>query len=216
MEKLICTLFVDFTATVSADTLLLRGATVHTVTNGTLATADVLILDGKIAEVAEKIDAKAEPEVRIDAPDVDAHRAIARQFLSQIGASEQAPFLAALEQHSEHWWQAWLAALRRTTHLKTWQHFRQQALQRTLSEALDRQSFSAEIKSRILEQVQRTRPAGSTWKLDRAPTLAFEALDDQRTRQLALAVIGRMNGAEIRQLRLPLGRVIDALENSFH
>lgn len=60
MEKLILTLFVALTATASADTLLLRGATVHTVTKGTLATADVLIRDGKISEVAEKIDAKAE------------------------------------------------------------------------------------------------------------------------------------------------------------
>lgn len=58
MEKLILTLLVAFTANVSADTLLLSGATVHTVTKGTLASADVLIRDGKIAEVAEKIEAK--------------------------------------------------------------------------------------------------------------------------------------------------------------
>jgi dihydroorotase-like cyclic amidohydrolase len=63
MEKLILTLLVAFTANVSADSLLLSGATVHTVTKGTLASADVLIRDGKIAEVSEKIEAKADRTV---------------------------------------------------------------------------------------------------------------------------------------------------------
>jgi imidazolonepropionase-like amidohydrolase len=38
-----------------ADTLLLRGATIHTVSNGTLAPGDVLIKDGRIAAVAAHI-----------------------------------------------------------------------------------------------------------------------------------------------------------------
>ncbi len=39
-----------------AETLLLRGATVHTVANGTLTPGDVLVRDGKIAAVAARID----------------------------------------------------------------------------------------------------------------------------------------------------------------
>ncbi|MDZ4402718.1 amidohydrolase family protein [Prosthecobacter sp.] len=64
MEKLILTLLVALTTTsASADTLLLRGATVHTVANGTLSTGDVLIRDGKIAQVGEKIEAQADRTV---------------------------------------------------------------------------------------------------------------------------------------------------------
>jgi imidazolonepropionase-like amidohydrolase len=60
MEKLILILLTALTTPVSAETLLLRGATVHTVTNGTLQRADVLIRDGKITQVAEKIEAAVE------------------------------------------------------------------------------------------------------------------------------------------------------------
>jgi imidazolonepropionase-like amidohydrolase len=43
-----------------ADTLLLRGAVVHTVTNGTLEAGDVLVRDGRIAEVGANIAQKAD------------------------------------------------------------------------------------------------------------------------------------------------------------
>lgn len=62
MEKLIASLVVALTLApaAQADTLLLRGATVHTVANGTLAPGDVLIRDGRIAAVAARIDEPAE------------------------------------------------------------------------------------------------------------------------------------------------------------
>lgn len=65
MEKLILILLVAFTTAASADTLLLRGATVHTVTNGTIESGDVLIRDGKIAAVAARIDDKADRVIEL-------------------------------------------------------------------------------------------------------------------------------------------------------
>jgi imidazolonepropionase-like amidohydrolase len=47
----------------SAESLLLRGATVHTVTHGTLAPGDVLVRDGKIAAVASRIEEPADRAV---------------------------------------------------------------------------------------------------------------------------------------------------------
>lgn len=47
-------------AQAAADSILLRGATIHTVSQGTLARGDVLIRDGKIAAVAASIDEKAD------------------------------------------------------------------------------------------------------------------------------------------------------------
>ncbi len=46
-----------------AETLLLRGATVHTVANGTLTPGDVLVRDGKIGTVAARIDEAADRTV---------------------------------------------------------------------------------------------------------------------------------------------------------
>jgi imidazolonepropionase-like amidohydrolase len=65
MEKLtslLCAL-VAVTFTAHAETLLLRGATVHTVANGTLTPGDVLVRDGKIAAVGSRIDQTADRTV---------------------------------------------------------------------------------------------------------------------------------------------------------
>jgi imidazolonepropionase-like amidohydrolase len=65
MEKLtsIFCAFVAVAFTAQAETLLLRGATVHTVAKGTLTPGDVLVRDGKIAAVAERIDQTADRTV---------------------------------------------------------------------------------------------------------------------------------------------------------
>jgi imidazolonepropionase-like amidohydrolase len=65
MEKLtsfICALLVLALAA-QAETLLLRGATVHTVAKGTLTPGDVLVRDGKIAAVAARIEETADRTV---------------------------------------------------------------------------------------------------------------------------------------------------------
>jgi imidazolonepropionase-like amidohydrolase len=54
-------LLLSFTA--HAETLLLRGATVHTVAKGTLTPGDVLVRDGKIAAVAPRLDEAADRTV---------------------------------------------------------------------------------------------------------------------------------------------------------
>jgi len=64
MEKLIALILaVALASTTDAATLLLRGATVHTVTQETLSPGDVLIRDGKIAAVAARIDEKVDRTV---------------------------------------------------------------------------------------------------------------------------------------------------------
>jgi imidazolonepropionase-like amidohydrolase len=62
MEKLIPSLIalLALHAAAFAETLLLRGATVHTVTKGTLAPGDVLVRDGRIAAVAARIEEPAD------------------------------------------------------------------------------------------------------------------------------------------------------------
>ncbi len=50
-------------AAAPAGTLLLRGATVHTVSHGTLTPGDVLVRNGKIAAVAPKIDEPADASI---------------------------------------------------------------------------------------------------------------------------------------------------------
>lgn len=62
MDKLIATILIAAVSPgiIKAESLLLRGATVHTVAKGTLATGDVLVRDGRIAAVAERIEEKAD------------------------------------------------------------------------------------------------------------------------------------------------------------
>jgi imidazolonepropionase-like amidohydrolase len=65
MEKLTLILLAVLlpTAGAPAESLLLRGATVHTVTHGTLAPGDVLVRDGRIAAVAPRIEEAADRSI---------------------------------------------------------------------------------------------------------------------------------------------------------
>ena len=65
MEKLTLTLcaVLALAFPAHAETLLLRGATVHTVAKGTLSPGDVLVRDGKIADVGARIDQTADRTV---------------------------------------------------------------------------------------------------------------------------------------------------------
>jgi imidazolonepropionase-like amidohydrolase len=56
---------VALTLSAHAETLLLRGATVHTVSRGTLTPGDVLVRDGKIAAVAARIDEAADRTIEL-------------------------------------------------------------------------------------------------------------------------------------------------------
>ena len=59
-RSLICLLAFVFTDSSHADSLLLKGATVHTVSGATLPSTDVLVKDGKIAAIAASITEKAD------------------------------------------------------------------------------------------------------------------------------------------------------------
>ncbi len=58
--------FIALHSTAGAETLLLRGATVHTVSNGTLAPGDVLVRDGRIAAVAARIEEAADRTIDLN------------------------------------------------------------------------------------------------------------------------------------------------------
>src|SRR4051812_15145076 len=60
---LLSILLLSLALSAHAETLLLRGATVHTVAKGTLTPGDVLVRDGKIAAVAPHIDEAADRTV---------------------------------------------------------------------------------------------------------------------------------------------------------
>lgn len=65
MKHLALIFFLSAFSITNADTILLRGAAVHTVAKGTLNSGDVLIRDGKIAAVAERIDEKADRVIEL-------------------------------------------------------------------------------------------------------------------------------------------------------
>ncbi len=155
-----------------------------------------------------------EGQVLLEPPGVDVHRSVAREFLEKVPEELRARLRSSLEQSSDGWWQAWLRDLRGSTHLPSWNSFRRDAFEHRLRSQLSAATTNepeiervlATIRDHHLEASPRGRRATSQVDLNRIE------VDDLR--RLVIEAVRRMSPPELRDLRLPLGVVLDVLASS--
>jgi hypothetical protein len=152
----------------------------------------------------------------------DVHRAAARAFIDRPGVDPRCreALSLALEDSSEGWWAKWQTTVRTEFPgcLLAWAEHRRQTLQTllearlrevTADESAARAAYSAVSGSRLQrrhpESPARANPEGAlppTRQAQGRPTL-FAVVQ---------AAIGNMSERELRQLWLPVGVLLDAIE----
>jgi hypothetical protein len=153
-------------------------------------------------------------KIVLDPPEVEAHREIAREFLSGLPADLQPKLQTALDSSSPQWWRAWTRALRTAECLAPWSAFRRQKLEDHLSSKLRAAGFEAPVIDAILKGV-REQQAPMPPQMQRTIKATFSKLDNgDMLRRIVTESVQRMSSAELRELRLPLGIVLDALATS--
>jgi hypothetical protein len=118
---------------------------------------------------------------------------------------------SALELTTDQWWQQWLRELRGSEHLAQWNAFRRRRLEGALTDRL-RNAGLSELKAESILYSVRERHAAATERkrAQRSPS----AEEGAALRKVAIAAIERMSTAELRELKLPLGIVLDAVNAS--
>lgn len=138
------------------------------------------------------------------------HLEAARSFLSQLPDPVQAELKPIVERAADDWWQEWMGKLRGTAYLADWSTFRHKQLEICLIRRLQSDGMSETSADRVLRLIQEQSAANRASKNPPAMRKNITA-DDAFLRQVVLAAIQDMTAAELRDLRLPLGRVLDAL-----
>jgi hypothetical protein len=132
------------------------------------------------------------------------HLQIAKDFLPSIDDAYARAKLTHITEHERPWWVPFFAAARAFGLERRWIEHRGRRLGAELARTLSAIGVPPD-KIRYLRQLENSRRAN-------APADQRARGDAESTlRRVALSVISRMSDADLRELKLPLGEVVDAL-----
>ncbi len=149
-------------------------------------------------------------QLLLEPPPIAAHRQFAREFLADFSGPMRDDLQAALADPSNEWRQRWYGALRNTEYLRAWNAFRRQRFEDLLATSLQMAGIDASHIEGILNLVKKSHVSNVEPQL-RPSAPAPSNLTDPDLRSLVVDVIRNMSTTELRELRLPVGLVLDAI-----
>lgn len=167
---------------------------------------DVSADDGTLSAV-ERSAQPAPGAARLMPPDESDHRAIAKAFLSlqlPSAAAELEPVISG----SAQWWQQWMKEVKKRDLSGTWGQFR---FVRLLSHFQEQVATSTANEAARDKAVLQLRSTVKTHQPSSHDSSAGGAASLTELRQVAMLSIEAMDERQLRELKLPLGAVMDAI-----
>jgi hypothetical protein len=151
-------------------------------------------------------------ELLVEPPSVGVHKEIATSFLENVPDSVADLLKAALEAPDAIWWQAWKRTLGNTEYLHQWTVFRRNRLEGRLETQLRQVGIEQTKAAEILQRVRKTQTTTRA-NTSQNGTLDLSPNDAATTalRRLIIGAVQHMDAKELREIRLPLGLVLDLL-----
>jgi hypothetical protein len=141
------------------------------------------------------------------------HRSIAAAFAEQTVAAVKERLAEVATLPDGPWWQRWQNEVRAAGLLRDWNAFRHENLRSKLHGRLAELGVDASVVDRAFTTICGSTAVGRR-PLSQTRAPLSHSGESTFARAIALQVIGRMSDQDIRELRLPLGLVLDALEDS--
>lgn len=175
----------------------------------------VLLVDrtSAVVKAVPRGTSATEDEILLVPPDVDVHRSVAQEFLARVSDGSRARLQEILEQPLDRWWQSWVRELRGSSLLSDWNTFRRHAFEGRFRSQLLAAAMSEASSDRVLAEI-RQRHLDAPQRRRSSLHASAEREDGEDIRRVVLEAVRRMSIAELRDLRLPLGVVLDVLASS--
>jgi hypothetical protein len=158
---------------------------------------------GELKVFAARQSPPGAPWKQVPPASVDSHREIARDFVATLLAFEPKEELTKILLE-ETWWGPFLQAARRNGIESEWRGFRHHRLWTEFEKTLKDAGISPEL-------VQNFRKAPT---IRHAPAIAQSGVStDEELRRIAISAVKNASVDDLRRIWLPLGVVVDALEN---
>jgi hypothetical protein len=156
-------------------------------------------------------------EVLLSPPGPEVHRAMAGSFLPEVAEEIRPALQAVLDSESDQWWQAWNRALRDEGLAEVWGKFRVSSFQGLLDDAVKSAGFDQPAASQIAAAIRRRRPTlrGPQQNGKVNPDLGA-IVDRAQLLEVVTGALQHLTTAELRELRLPVGAIVDALSHRAH
>ncbi|QLQ29613.1 MAG: hypothetical protein HZT39_16520 [Pseudoxanthomonas sp.] len=147
-------------------------------------------------------------EIKLSSPDSDFHREIARDFL-KIQFPGVASDLVPLITNNPQWWQQWVKEIRKRGISASWGQFRFHRLLSSFEKALDEHQLSPSARDAAVIQLR----SALEGEVEPARKVEGAAASSRlhELRRVAIAVVESLSEEELRELKLPLGLMVDAM-----
>lgn len=166
--------------------------------------------DGRMG-VVERKELPPEGWLKLSAPTVEAHQQIARDFLDhqfQGASSDLEPLIAS----GTHWWQQWMKEIKKRGLSASWGQFRFHRLLALFSAELVSRGVNGDVEGPAIIQLRGSMQVDTSASQISEPQMGSSSLS--QLRQIAIGAIEKMSEEQLRQLKVPLGSVLDALKQS--
>lgn len=173
--------------------------------------------DGRIVRPIREGTRKGKDVVVAPAPE-QVHRQLAREFLTGLDnpSAELATTLEqALDGSSPRWWRGWIEALRtrgEKSLYSRWLEHRRRGLEKALEMRLAEKGLDADAVTRAMTTVRAQRKKPPAAKGPKQQSEHSQSATPANLRDLVLRIVPDLSEGQLRELRLPLGAVLDALD----
>lgn len=149
------------------------------------------------------------PWVRVQSCSESEHLRIAMDFLPTIEAGQREALERVLQE--PRWWDGFAMETRRLNISQQWISFRHRELFKALMTALDASLTSSGIEVAPVQYSQLVDTVARQDSALRPDARPMSTSADDKLRKIVLAVIGKMTAHELKDLRLPVGDVLQAI-----
>lgn len=150
-------------------------------------------------------------EVLVEPASAEVHESMARQFAHDLGDELRSKLLPVISSIDTRWWQVWVRELRIAKKAVAWNNFRRRYLEERLSERLLESGFNRPDVESLLAAVRENHLFASARKQAAIPEPSHGRDADAALRTIIIRIIQGMSGQQLRELRLPIGSVVDIL-----
>lgn len=167
------------------------------------------LVDGRPTIVKRADDVPA-GHVLVEPATVDEHRAIARDYLDRFSDPDRESLKRILESSEPLWWRSWSTEMEKLGESSAWSAFRHEGLSELLRTRLEAAGLHPTVRAAAAGAVVRGRAPRTRAPRKREP----QAINGVRA--VVASVLGMMSDEELRALRLPVGLVLDVLDEMKH
>lgn len=165
---------------------------------------------GSVVAIAREVDAD-DLTAKLEPPSQARHLEIAREFVQGIEGEAANELTAILDNGGDDWWQPWFRKVQSIGAGERWHRHRTFAFEAVLKDSLQSLGLTTPIFDRVFATISKDRFARRPAVHTGSPAIDRELSDRGALLRVVAAAVQQMSVSDLRDLKLPVGIVLDVI-----